>query len=111
VVNDETQSFLASIGNPYLSKPFQLDAVRRAVAQVLDAENERAGLLRLFDDKVIYAFTEALRRVTRPTISRCPNRITSKTSLPTLNEQRNHSHRVAPAAGCSKICSEKLRPA
>lgn len=38
MVNDETQSFLASIGNPYLSKPFQLDAVRRAVAQVLAAE-------------------------------------------------------------------------
>ena len=38
VVNDETQSFLASIGNPHLSKPFQLDAVRRAVAQVLAAK-------------------------------------------------------------------------
>ena len=38
VVNEETQSFLASIGNPHLSKPFQLDAVRRAVTQVLNAK-------------------------------------------------------------------------
>ncbi len=38
VVNEETQSFLASIGNPHLSKPFQLDAVRRAVTQVIEAK-------------------------------------------------------------------------
>jgi len=43
----------------------------------------------LLGDKVIYAFTEALRRVTRPTILRCSNLVTSKTFLPTLNEQRN----------------------
>lgn len=40
-------------------------------------------------DEVVYAFTQTLRRVTRPTIDRCSNRATSKTSLPTLNEQRN----------------------
>jgi len=40
-------------------------------------------------DKVIYAFTKALRRVTRPTCGRCSNLVTSKTFLPTLNEQRN----------------------
>src|SRR5438132_1022219 len=40
-------------------------------------------------DKVIYALTKALRRVARPTFIRCPNLTTSKTFLPTLNEQRN----------------------
>jgi len=28
-----------------------------------------------------------------PTWGRCPDRVTSKTSLPTLNEQRNHAFR------------------
>src|SRR6266699_1226056 len=40
-------------------------------------------------DKVIYALTQALRRVVRPTFIRCSNLTTSKTFLPTLNEQRN----------------------
>ncbi len=40
-------------------------------------------------DKVIYALTEALRRVVRPTFVRRSNLTTSKTFLPTLNEQRN----------------------
>ncbi|MBI5772666.1 MAG: response regulator [Verrucomicrobia bacterium] len=35
VVAEETQSFLASIGNHYLSKPFQLSKVEAIVAQVL----------------------------------------------------------------------------
>ena len=46
-------------------------------------------LLRLNGDEIVYAFTQTLRRVTRPTIDRCSNRVTSKISLPTLNEQRN----------------------
>jgi hypothetical protein len=41
-------------------------------------------------DKVIYAVTTALRRGTGPTCRRCSNPAPSKTSLPTLNEQRNH---------------------
>jgi hypothetical protein len=40
-------------------------------------------------DEVKYAFTEALRRATRPTWGRCPSRAASKTSMPTLNGQRN----------------------
>ena len=35
VVNEETQAFLKSIGNPHLSKPFQLAGVERAVKEVL----------------------------------------------------------------------------
>jgi len=35
VVAEETQSFLETIGNPYLSKPFQLSTVEAIVAQVL----------------------------------------------------------------------------
>jgi CheY-like chemotaxis protein len=35
VVNDETQAFLQSTGNPHLSKPFQLARVEQMVAQVL----------------------------------------------------------------------------
>jgi hypothetical protein len=40
-------------------------------------------------DEVKYAFTQALRRATRPTWGRCPSRVASKTSMPTLNGQRN----------------------
>jgi PAS domain S-box-containing protein len=35
VVNEETQSFLKSIGNPHMSKPFNLDSVRKAVEETL----------------------------------------------------------------------------
>jgi len=35
VVNEETQAFLQSTGNPHLSKPFQLARVEQMVAQVL----------------------------------------------------------------------------
>src|SRR5580704_10158397 len=51
---------------------------------------KKAGLASgLNGDEVIYAFTEALRRATRPTWGRCPSRAASKTSMPTLNGQRN----------------------
>ena len=54
-----------------------------------EIKKRRARFLRLsLGDKVIYAVTSALRRVVRPTISRCSNLTTSKTFLPTLNEQR-----------------------
>ena len=35
VVNEETQAFLSSTGNPHLAKPFQLAMVEQTVAQVL----------------------------------------------------------------------------
>ncbi|MHB8523364.1 MAG: hybrid sensor histidine kinase/response regulator [Limisphaerales bacterium] len=35
VVNEETQSFLRSVGNPYIPKPFHLAAVEEAVANAL----------------------------------------------------------------------------
>lgn len=35
VVNDETQAFLKSTGNPHLSKPFQLARVEQTLAEVL----------------------------------------------------------------------------
>jgi CheY-like chemotaxis protein len=35
VVNDDTQEFLRSTGNPHLSKPFQLARVEQVVAEVL----------------------------------------------------------------------------
>ncbi|MBI4326297.1 MAG: response regulator [Chloroflexi bacterium] len=35
VVNEETQAFLTSVGNPHLCKPFQLSTIEKAVAQVL----------------------------------------------------------------------------
>ena len=38
-------------------------------------------------DKALDAFTQALRRVMRLTEFGCPSLITSKTSLPTRNEQ------------------------
>src|SRR5271169_3963390 len=51
---------------------------------------KKAGLASgLNGDEVKYAFTEALRRATRPTWGRCPSRAASKTSMPTLNGQRN----------------------
>src|SRR6185436_10685111 len=55
----------------------------------LGNKKARATLALAFSDKVIYAVTTALRRVVRPTLIRCPNLTTSKTFLPTLNEQRN----------------------
>jgi CheY-like chemotaxis protein len=38
VVNEETQDFLRSIGNPHLGKPFNLNSVKEAVAWVLSAQ-------------------------------------------------------------------------
>ena len=35
VVNEETQAFLQSTGNPHISKPFQLALVEQTVARVL----------------------------------------------------------------------------
>ncbi len=53
-------------------------------------EKKKAGLASgLNGDEVKYAFTKALRRATRPTWGRCPSRAASKTSMPTLNGQRN----------------------
>jgi hypothetical protein len=50
----------------------------------------KAGLASgLRGDEVKYAFTQALRRAMRPTWGRCPSRVASKTSMPTLNGQRN----------------------
>ena len=39
VVNRDTQSFLKSIGNPRLSKPFQLNHLEKAVSDALAEEN------------------------------------------------------------------------
>jgi hypothetical protein len=51
----------------------------------------KAGLASgLHGDEVYYALTGALRRATRPTWGRCPSRAASKTSMPTLNGQRNY---------------------
>jgi CheY-like chemotaxis protein len=36
VGNEETQSFLRSIGNPHLDKPFNLQSVERAVTEALE---------------------------------------------------------------------------
>lgn len=38
VVNEETQMFLRSIGNPHLAKPFNLDGVKKIVADLLRVE-------------------------------------------------------------------------
>jgi CheY-like chemotaxis protein len=35
VVNEDTQSFLKSIGNPHLAKPFNLDSIKAVVGQVI----------------------------------------------------------------------------
>jgi CheY-like chemotaxis protein len=37
VVNEETQQFLASTGNPHLDKPFQLSRLEAVIAEVLSA--------------------------------------------------------------------------
>jgi CheY-like chemotaxis protein len=37
VVNEETQHFLASTGNPHLDKPFQLTRLEAVIAEVLSA--------------------------------------------------------------------------
>jgi hypothetical protein len=56
---------------------------------------KKAGLASgLRGDEVKYAFTEALRRAARPTWGRCPSRAASKTSMPTLNEQRNFKQHI-----------------
>src|SRR5438445_9841907 len=59
------------------------------------AKNKKEGrtCVRPRSDEVKYAFTKALRRAMRPTWGRCPSRTASKTSMPTLNGQRNfHRH-------------------
>ncbi len=38
VVNEDTQAFLRSTGNPHLAKPFQLARVEQTVAEVLQRE-------------------------------------------------------------------------
>ncbi|MCX6904378.1 MAG: ATP-binding protein, partial [Verrucomicrobia bacterium] len=43
VVHEDTQSFLASIGNAYISKPFQLLMVEAAVTRALKEHEEAAG--------------------------------------------------------------------
>ncbi|MBU6399559.1 MAG: response regulator [Verrucomicrobia bacterium] len=43
VVNEETQDFLKTVGNPYIPKPFHLSAVEEAVANVL-RQNRRHGV-------------------------------------------------------------------
>ena len=43
VVNEETQAFLQSTGNPHLSKPFQLARVEEAIAQVLRQQPASGG--------------------------------------------------------------------
>jgi hypothetical protein len=46
----------------------------------MGAKTNRAGLAPgpVVDDEVIYAFTEALRRATRPTWGGCPCRVAGK---------------------------------
>jgi PAS domain S-box-containing protein len=44
VVNAETKAFLESTGNPHLAKPFNLTNVSRAVAQVIQKNQEAATL-------------------------------------------------------------------
>lgn len=44
VVNQETRAFLESVGNPHLSKPFRLDAVAKAIRDVLEAQVEAEPL-------------------------------------------------------------------
>ena len=41
VVNEETQDFLKSLGNPHIAKPFNLVSIKTAVAQVM-AANEKS---------------------------------------------------------------------
>jgi hypothetical protein len=66
---------------------------------------KKAGLASGLDgDEVKYAFTQALRRAARPTWGRCPSRAASKTSMPTLNGQRNF-HQLS----FRRICAEKVQ--
>jgi len=78
--------------------------------QVVPAIKKKAGLASGLDgDEVIYAFTKALRRATRPTWGRCPSRAASKTSMPTLNGQRNfrlHCFRRISSEKGSKLFSK-----
>ena len=43
VVNQETQLFLASTGNPHLDKPFQLTRLETVMAEVLSARTSVAA--------------------------------------------------------------------
>jgi two-component system NtrC family sensor kinase len=43
VVNEETQQFLASTGNPHLDKPFQLARLEAVIAEVLSARTSMAA--------------------------------------------------------------------
>ena len=38
VVNEETQAFLKSIGNPHMAKPFNLASVKAIVAEAIQAD-------------------------------------------------------------------------
>lgn len=42
VVNEETQTFLRSIGNPHLAKPFNLKSVKAIIAKALQTANDAA---------------------------------------------------------------------
>jgi CheY-like chemotaxis protein len=44
VMNQETQSFLDSIGNPHLSKPFQLTHVEAVIARLLQNHTAKANV-------------------------------------------------------------------
>ena len=41
VVNEETQEFLKSIGNPHIAKPFNLSSVKKVVEQSFSPKAQR----------------------------------------------------------------------
>jgi PAS domain S-box-containing protein len=41
VVNTETQEFLKSLGNPHIGKPFNLNSVKKVVAEVIETNHKR----------------------------------------------------------------------
>jgi hypothetical protein len=87
--------------------------------RVINAEfrlrkKRKAGLASgLCGDEVDYAFTQAFRRAMRPTWGRCPSRIASATSTPTLNGQRNFQttlHLTLPPEKGSKYFQKSCIP-
>jgi CheY-like chemotaxis protein len=45
MVNEETQDFLKASGSPHLAKPFNLENVKRIVAEVLKANPPRESVV------------------------------------------------------------------
>jgi hypothetical protein len=74
-------------------------------AELRTGKGEKKGrtFVRPRGDEVYYAFTDALRRATRPTWGRCPSRAASKTSMPTLNGQRNLNYTQTDAPEGKKV--------